>query len=322
MIDPAKEKFWLPVDLYVGGAEHAVLHLLYARFWHKVLFDIGVVSSPEPFQRLVNQGMILGTSYKNARGVIIPNDKVEFKDGNPVDKESGEVLTSFPAKMSKSLRNVVNPDDVINQYGADSMRLYEMFMGPLEAVKPWSSQGVEGVFRFLRRSWRLITENTISDDVEMTKSQLRVLHATIKKVTEDTDTLNFNTAISQMMIFLNEFSGVNPLPRAAAEAYVCLLAPYAPHLAEELWEILGKPAPVSLMQWPAYDASYLVEDECEILIQICGKMKARVMMPASADAAQMEKIALAEPSVAAALEGKNIVKVIAVPKRIVNIVAK
>ena len=322
LIDPAKEKFWLPVDLYVGGAEHAVLHLLYARFWHKVLFDIGVVSSPEPFQRLVNQGMILGTSYKNARGVIIPNDKVEFKDGNPVDKESGEVLTSFPAKMSKSLRNVVNPDDVINQYGADSMRLYEMFMGPLEAVKPWSSQGVEGVFRFLRRSWRLITENTISDDVEMTKSQLRVLHATIKKVTEDTDTLNFNTAISQMMIFLNEFSGVNPLPRAAAEAYVCLLAPYAPHLAEELWEILGKPAPVSLMQWPAYDASYLVEDECEILIQICGKMKARVMMPASADAAQMEKIALAEPSVAAALEGKNIVKVIAVPKRIVNIVAK
>ena len=322
LIDPAKEKFWLPVDLYVGGAEHAVLHLLYARFWHKVLFDIGVVSSPEPFQRLVNQGMILGTSYKNARGVIIPNDKVEFKDGNPVDKESGEVLTSFPAKMSKSLRNVVNPDDVINQYGADSMRLYEMFMGPLEAVKPWSSQGVEGVFRFLRRSWRLITENTISDDVEMTKSQLRVLHATIKKVTEDTDTLNFNTAISQMMIFLNEFSGVNPLPRAAAEAYVCLLAPYAPHLAEELWEILGKPAPVSLMQWPAYDASYLVEDECEILIQICGKMKARVMMPASADAAQMEKIALAEPTVAAALEGKNIVKVIAVPKRIVNIVAK
>ena len=322
LIDPAKEKFWLPVDLYVGGAEHAVLHLLYARFWHKVLFDIGVVSTPEPFQRLVNQGMILGTSYKNARGVIIPNDKVEFKDGNPVDKESGEVLTSFPAKMSKSLRNVVNPDDVINQYGADAMRLYEMFMGPLEAVKPWSSQGVEGVFRFLRRSWRLITENTISDDVEMTKAQLRVLHATIKKVTEDTDTLNFNTAISQMMIFLNEFSGVNPLPRAAAEAYVCLLAPYAPHLAEELWEILGKPAPVSLMQWPSYDASCLVEDECEILVQICGKMKARIMMPASADAAQMEKIALADESVAKALEGKNIVKVIAVPKRIVNIVAK
>ena len=322
LIDPAKEKFWLPVDLYVGGAEHAVLHLLYARFWHKVLFDIGVVSTPEPFQRLVNQGMVLGTSYKNARGVIIPNDQVEFKEGNPVDKNTGDVLTSFPAKMSKSLRNVVNPDDVIKQYGADSMRLYEMFMGPLEAVKPWSTQGVEGVFRFLRRSWRLITENTISDTAEMTKAQLRVLHATIKKVTEDTDTLNFNTAISQMMIFLNEFSSVKELPRAAAEAYVCLLAPYAPHLAEELWEILGKPAPVSLMQWPTYDASYLVDDECEILIQICGKMKARIMMPASADAAEMEKLAMAEPSVAAALEGKTVVKVIAVPKRIVNIVAK
>ncbi len=322
LIDPAKEKFWLPVDLYVGGAEHAVLHLLYARFWHKVLFDIGAVSTPEPFKRLVNQGMILGTSYKNARGVIIPNDKVEFKDGNPVDMESGEVLTSFPAKMSKSLRNVVNPDDVIRQYGSDSMRLYEMFMGPLEAVKPWSSQGVEGVHRFLRRSWRMITENEIKNDVEMTKQQLRVLHATIKKVTEDTDTLNFNTAISQMMIFLNEFGSLNPMPREAAETYVKLLAPYAPHIAEELWEILGNPPPVSLIRWPEFNAAYLTEDECEILVQVCGKPKARLMMPASATAEEMEKLALADASVAAAIAGKQVMKVIAVPKRIVNIVAK
>ena len=204
-VDPEKEKYWMPVDLYVGGAEHAVLHLLYARFWHKVLYDLGLVSTKEPFHKLLNQGMILGTSYKDSRGVLIPTNMVEMTPEGPVSKETGEKLTEFPAKMSKSLRNVVNPDDVIRQYGADSMRLYEMFMGPLEAVKPWSTKGVEGVHRFLKRTWRMITESEISDE-PMTKEQTRILHATVKKVTEDTDTLNFNTAISQMMIFLNEFS--------------------------------------------------------------------------------------------------------------------
>ena len=321
-IDPEKEKYWMPVDLYVGGAEHAVLHLLYARFWHKVLYDIGAVSTPEPFHKLINQGMILGMSYKNARGVIIPNNQVEFKaDGNPYDKESGEALTAFPAKMSKSLRNVVNPDDVIRQYGADSMRLYEMFMGPLQAVKPWSTKGVEGVFRFLKRIWRMIAETPVAD-VPMTGEQLKVLHQTIQKVTEDTETLNFNTAISQMMIFVNEFSKVTEMPRTAAEAFVKLLAPYAPHISEELWEILGNAAPVSLAQWPDFDSSLLVEDEVEILVQVNGRPRARIMMSANADAAEMEKIARANEAVQKQIEGKTVVKVICVPKRIVNLVVK
>ena len=320
-IDPEKEKYWMPVDLYVGGAEHAVLHLLYARFWHKVLFDVGAVSTPEPFQRLVNQGMILGISYKNARGVVIPNNQVEFKDDVPYDKESGEQLTSFPAKMSKSLRNVVNPDDVIRDYGADSMRLYEMFMGPLQAVKPWSTKGVEGVYRFLKRICRMVTETPLCDEA-LTPAQNKLLHATIRKVTEDTDTLNFNTAISQMMIFLNEFSKLEKLPRSAAETFVKLLSPYAPHLAEELWEFLGKAAPVSLAQWPDFDEKLLVEDEVEILVQVNGKPRGRVMMSATADAAEMEAVAKADEAVAKQIEGKQIVKVICVPKRLVNLVVK
>ncbi|MBR2364225.1 MAG: leucine--tRNA ligase [Lentisphaeria bacterium] len=321
-IDPEKAKYWLPVDLYVGGAEHAVLHLLYARFWHKVLFDLGLVPTKEPFQRLVNQGMILGISYKNERGVIIPNNQVEDKPGvGPVDKETGDKLTAFPAKMSKSLRNVVNPDDVIREYGADSMRLYEMFMGPLQAVKPWSTFGVEGVYRFLKRVWRMIGETPICEDA-LTKEQNKILHQTIKKVTEDTDTLNFNTAISQMMIFVNEFSKLEKMPRIAAEAFVKLLAPYAPHLCEELWEILGNAAPVSLVEWPSYDESCLVENEVEILVQINGKPRARMMMPADAAAAAMEALAKENEEVKKNIGGKQIIKVVAVPKRIVNFVVK
>lgn len=321
-IDPEKEKYWMPVDLYVGGAEHAVLHLLYARFWHKVLYDIGAVSTPEPFHKLVNQGMILGISYKDSRGALVPMDKVVKGENGPVHKETGEKLVEFPAKMSKSLKNVVNPDDVVRDYGADSMRLYEMFMGPLEAVKPWSTQGVEGVFRFLKRSWKMIAQTEIDDQAKMTPAQEKLLHATIKKVTEDTETLNFNTAISQMMIFLNEFSKLDKMPREAAEAYVKLLSPYAPHIAEEMWEILGNKAPVSLAPWPEFDPAKLVENEVEILIQIQGRPRARVMMPADADAKKMEELAFADPTIKAALEGKQIIKVVCVPKRIVNIVAK
>ena len=320
-IDPEKEKYWMPVDLYVGGAEHAVLHLLYARFWHKVLYDIGAVSTKEPFRRLVNQGMILGTSYRNARGVLIPTDQVEITESGPVCKATGEKLTEFPAKMSKSLRNVVNPDDVIRTYGADSMRLYEMFMGPLEAVKPWSTRGVEGVFRFLKRVWRMIAQTPVAD-VPLTKEQAKLLHATVRKVTEDTDTLNFNTAISQMMIFVNEFSKCETMPREAAEAFVKLLSPYAPHIAEELWEVLGNEAPVSLAPWPAYSEKILQENEIEILIQVNGRPRERMMMPADAQPAEMERLALGNEKVKAQLEGKNVVKVICVPKRVVNIVAK
>ena len=320
-VDPEKEKYWMPVDLYVGGAEHAVLHLLYARFWHKVLYDIGAVSTPEPFHKLINQGMILGISYKDSRGALVPMDKVVKGENGPVHKETGEKLTEFPAKMSKSLKNVVNPDDVIRDYGADAMRLYEMFMGPLQAVKPWSTQGVEGVFRFLKRSWRMIAQTEIAD-IPLTPAQEKLLHATIRKVTEDTETLNFNTAISQMMIFLNEFSKLEKMPREAAEIYAKLLCPYAPHIAEEMWEILGHEAPLSLAPWPGFDESKLKEDEIEIMVQVQGRPRVRMMMPTGADPDTMRELALANPQVQKAIEGKQLVKAICVPKRIVNLVVK
>jgi len=320
--DPAKEKYWMPIDLYVGGAEHAVLHLLYSRFWHKVLFDLGYVSTKEPFQRLVNQGMILGLSYKDSRGALVPTNLVEQTPEGPVHMETREKLEEFPAKMSKSLKNVVNPDDIVREYGADSMRLYEMFMGPLQATKPWNTKGVEGVFRFLKRSWRMILDSEIVDGVAMSKEQLRLLHTTIKKVTDDTDSLNFNTAISQLMIFLNEFSRSAQLPREAAETYVKLIAPYAPHLAEELWEELGhRGTTLAYEPWPRYDEALTKVDEVEVLVQIMGKPRARLMMSATIDAAEMEKIALASPEVQAVIAGKTVRKVVAVPGRLINIVA-
>ena len=315
-----KENYWMPVDLYVGGAEHAVLHLLYARFWHKVLYDCGLVSTKEPFQKLVNQGMILGLSYKNSRGVIIPTNKVEQTPEGPICMESGEKLEEFPAKMSKSLRNVVNPDDVIAEYGADSMRLYEMFMGPLEATKPWNTKGVEGVYRFLRRGWRLITEKEIVER-ELSDDENRIMHATIKKVTEDLDTMGFNTAISQLMVFVNEFFKVATLPKEAAEVFVKLLAPFAPHMGEELWEILGNKETVAYAKWPEFDENKLKVAEVEVLVQILGKPKARLMMSPDLSLADMEKIALESSDVKAEIEGKTVRKVICVPGRLVNIVA-
>ncbi|MGI5868342.1 MAG: leucine--tRNA ligase [Kiritimatiellia bacterium] len=320
-VDPAKEKAWMPVDLYVGGAEHAVLHLLYARFWHKVLYDLGLVSTPEPFQKLVNQGMILGLSYKDARGALVPTDKVDVTADGPVHKETGEKLVEFAAKMSKSLRNVVNPDDVVRDYGADSMRLYEMFMGPLEAVKPWNTQSVEGVHRFLRRSYRLVVDQPV-EDVPMTAAQSRLCHATIKKVTEDIESLNLNTAISQLMIFLNGFAGEGKtLPREAAEAYVVMLSPFAPHLGEELWERLGHAGGIAYVPWPTWDEKFLKLDEVEIVLQLCGKIKARMNMPADADPATMEALALENPDLQAAIAGRPVRKVICVPGRLVNVVA-
>ncbi|WP_276741758.1 leucine--tRNA ligase [Victivallis vadensis] len=317
--DPAKEKYWMPVDLYVGGAEHAVLHLLYSRFWHKVLFDLGLVSTKEPFRKLVNQGMILGVSYKDKRGALVPTDQVDFTPNGPVRRSDGEALVEFPAKMSKSLRNVVNPDDVIREYGADSMRMYEMFMGPLEATKPWSTKGVEGVFRFLKRAWRLVAQSEIVD-APCTPEQLRVLHATIRKVSQDLDTFNFNTAISQLMIFLNEFSKCDRVPREAAEKFVLLLSPFAPHIGEELWSTLGHAETLAYEPWPVWDEKVLEVNEVEILVQVLGKPKARLMMPVDADQEAASKLALAAPEVQAALGGKPVRKVIYVPKRLVNIV--
>ncbi len=291
------------VDLYVGGTEHAVLHLLYSRFWHMVLYDLGHLPTPEPFQRLVNQGIILGT------------------DGQ---------------KMSKSRGNVVNPDEVIDEYGADAFRLYEMFMGPLEQMKPWSMKGVEGVYRFLARAWRLaMTEDQEGNwqmsanvaDVEPTAAQLRVLHATIKKVTGDLATLSFNTAISQMMVCVNEFTSAEKRPVSALRTLLLLLSPFAPHMAEELWEQLGKKfpgfeGPAHGQVWPAHDDSLLVENEVEIVLQINGKVRDKLVMTKDATREQLEAAAHAQEKFAAQLAGKEIVKVIAVPGKLVNFVIR
>jgi len=292
LVDPELAKKWLPVDLYVGGAEHAVLHLLYARFWHKVLYDIGVVPTKEPFQKLVNQGMILGTNNE---------------------------------KMSKSRGNVVNPDDIVRDYGADTLRMYEMFMGPLEATKPWSETGVEGIYRFLNRVWRLFIGedgklNAKITDEPADKDFMRVWHKTVKKVTEDYEQLRFNTAISQLMIFVNEAYKAEKLPRQAMEHFVQLIAPITPHIAEELWERLGHEGGISYVPWPQYDEAYTKDDEIEIVIQVKGKIVDRAMIPADLDERGMEELALARDAVKQAIAGKNIRKVIAVKGRIVNIV--
>ena len=322
-------KKWLPVDLYVGGAEHAVLHLLYARFWHKVLFDLGLVPTAEPFQRLVNQGMILGLAYKTKRGVLVPMDKIEWRDGKPYGAEEGgemELLTEFPAKMSKSLRNVVNPDDIIRDYGADSLRLYEMFMGPLQAVKPWSTKGVEGVHRFLKRANRFVTEAKLEDRA-MNKVEAKAVAAMIKKVGDDLESMSFNTAISAMMVFINETDDIlkaqdGAIAKEAAEKFVQCLAPFAAHLGEELWEFLGHKDTIAYEPWPQYDAAALVEDEIEIPVQVLGKLRGRIKVSPEATPADMEAAAKANADVAKFLEGKTIVKVIAVPKRMVNFVVR
>ena len=290
--DPEKLKYWLPVDLYIGGAEHAVLHLLYARFWHKFLYDIGVVPTKEPFQKLFNQGMILGENHE---------------------------------KMSKSKGNVVNPDEIVEIYGADTLRLYEMFMGPLEADKAWSTEGIEGARRFLDRIWRLFVDGNgqITDKiVDKTGGPLeKVYHQTVKKVTEDYEKLRFNTAISQMMVFVNEAYKQDELPREYMEGFVKLLNPVCPHITEELWEMLGHDETIAYEPWPTYDESKLVDDEIEIVVQINGKIRDRIFVPADCDKEELEQRAMASEKVQKQLAGKTIRKVIVVPKRLVNIVA-
>ena len=301
------ERYWMTddkpggVDLYVGGTEHAVLHLLYARFWHKVLFDLGYVSKPEPFQRLVNQGIILGEDSQ---------------------------------KMSKSRGNIVNPDDVIDQHGADAFRCYEMFMGPLEQMKPWSTRGVEGVARFLARVWRLLmTENQAGawelsekvKNVEPDKAQQKVLHATIKKVTQDIESFSFNTAISQMMIFVNAFTNVEIIPLSAIRTFLVLLDPFAPHIASELWERLNAKftearGDITEHAWPTYDEGLLVEEEIEIVIQINGKVRDRMKMPILATQEELKGAALSNPRIQDRIAAKTVRKVIVVPKKLVNIV--
>jgi leucyl-tRNA synthetase len=321
------ENYWMPVDLYVGGAEHAVLHLLYSRFWHKVLFDMGHVSTNEPFQKLFNQGMILAFAYEDEAGSKIPCDLVEQKDGKLVHTETGEELSQIVAKMSKTLKNVVNPDDVVKEYGADSLRLYEMFMGPLDASKPWNTESIPGVSRFLQRSWRMIIseDGNIAPEVTdepMTKDQLRILHQTIKKVGDDTNSLNFNTAISQMMVFVNEFSKLKSRNREAMEAFVKMLSAYAPHVGEELWQLLGHDDTLAYEPWPTYDETNLKVDEVDVLVQFMGKPKARIKMSPDLKPDEMETVALADPEVQEALGSMQVIKVICVPGRLVNIVCR
>ena len=317
LADPELLKKWLPVDLYVGGAEHAVLHLLYARFWHKVLYDLGVVPTKEPFHKLYNQGLVLATSYRDARGVLVPSDKVEARDGGFYHIETGESLEQAPAKMSKSLKNVVNPDDVVNQYGADTLRIYEMFMGPLDASIAWSAEGLEGSRKFLDRVVRLLDSGKISteNDGKLDK----VYHETVKNVTERIDKMLFNTAISQLMIFVNAANKADKLPLEYANGFVQLLAPFAPHLAEELWVKLGNAAGISYVAWPKFDASKLIEDEIEIVVQVNGKVKAKVKV--AKDLSREDLAAAGQAAIADQLTG-NVVKVIAVPNKLVNIVVK
>ncbi|MFZ2608275.1 MAG: leucine--tRNA ligase, partial [Lactococcus raffinolactis] len=315
LADPELLKEWLPVDIYIGGAEHAVLHLLYARFWHKFLYDIGVVPTKEPFQKLYNQGMILGTSYRDGRGALVASDKVEARDGKFYNLENGEELEQGPAKMSKSLKNVINPDDVVEQYGADTLRLYEMFMGPLDASIAWSTEGLEGSHKFLERVYRLLTEKTIT--AENDGKLDRVYNETVKLVTEHLDALKFNTAISQLMIFVNAANKLPELPLDYAKGFIQLLAPFAPHLGEELWQTLTGEAGISYVAWPTFDDSKLQDDEVEIVLQVLGKNKAKVMVPTGASKDELEKIALENDVIKDLIAGKTVRKVIAVPDKLV-----
>ncbi|HPY45031.1 MAG TPA: leucine--tRNA ligase [Sphaerochaeta sp.] len=316
------EKYWMPVDLYVGGAEHAVLHLLYARFWHMVLYDLGFVSTEEPYQRLINQGMITSYAYQRKDKSLVPTDEVtEVAPERWIETTTGESLERVIAKMSKSLKNVINPDDIIHEYGADSMRMYEMFMGPLEVSKPWSTAGLVGIYRFLDRIWRLYDEVDIVDEAP-NDELLRTLHKTIKKVTEDTRDLAFNTAISQMMVLVNELYKESVFPRTVAETFVKLLSPYVPHLAEELWERLGHKPSISKVQWPAWDEELTVDANIEVVFQINGKVRSKTTVEKGASKETLLSLARDDEKIRSWLEGKTIVKEIVVPDKLVNIVVK
>ncbi|MBA2113686.1 leucine--tRNA ligase [Bremerella alba] len=360
-VDPEKEKAWMPVDLYIGGAEHAVLHLLYARFWHKVLFDRGYISTPEPFQKLVNQGMILGEieymgfqtedgtwvgsnlvkkqedgSLADAKGA--PIKSVALTEADVLKKGDGFVLAadhsiridSRAHKMSKSRGNVVNPDHVVQDFGADSLRLYEMFMGPLEATKPWAMDGVKGVRGFLDRAWRMLIDhnaeelvlNAAIEDVEPTEEQKKMLHRTLKSVTNDLTNLSFNTSIARLMEFTNFFTKESTRPKQAMEWFTLMLSPLAPHLAEEFWQLLGHSNTLAYEPWPQFVESYTKDNEIEVPVQIMGKVRGRITVPADIKKDDLEALAKSDVRVQEFLEGKQIVKTIVVPGRLVNFVVK
>ncbi len=360
-VDPELERQWMPVDLYIGGAEHAVLHLLYSRFWHKVLYDRGHVSTKEPFRRLVNQGMILGemefTGYRDAEEHWVSSDEVDDSDsqnlkhqktkkavqairlepGQAEKQDDRFVLASDPTirinsrayKMSKSRGNVVNPDEIVADYGADSLRLYEMFMGPLESQKPWSMSDVNGVRKFLDRFWRMIVEyqedevqlHSAVKDVEPSEEQKRVLHKTIRAVSADIESLSLNTAIARLMEFVNFFTREEARPKSVMEQAVLLLSPLAPHISEELWQILGHDRTLAHEPWPEFDEALAIDQTIEIPVQILGKVRGRIMVARGTSEEDLKTMAMAEPKIAELIQGKQIRKVIVVPDRLVNIVA-
>jgi leucyl-tRNA synthetase len=361
---PEKERYWMPVDLYVGGAEHAVLHLLYSRFWHKVLFDRGHVSTMEPVQKLVNQGMILGeteyNAYRDPEGRWVSSADVVEADGEGVGfvregtnpqvrveliriaedqatkKGDAFVLAAEPEiriearayKMSKARGNVINPDDVVSEFGADSLRLYEMFMGPLEAVKPWSTRSVDGVYRFLARAWRLIVDEEAEavqlhpavKDVEPTLEQARITARTTAAVTDDLERMSFNTAISRLMEFTRDFTAMETRPKRCMETLALLLAPLAPHAAEELWQVLGHVESLAYAPWPSYDPALLRDEEIEVPVQVNGKLRARITVPAEADAESLEAAARNDARVASLIGDRSVKKVIVVPGKLINFV--
>ena len=323
---PEKEAYWMPVHLYVGGAEHAVLHLLYARFWHKVLYDLGLVHTKEPFKRLINQGMITSFAYQRKNKTLVPSDEVVQKGEDVfIEKATGEKLERVIAKMSKSLKNVINPDEMIAQYGADSCRMYEMFMGPLDMSKPWNTQGLIGIFRFLEKIWALsekeiypcpMNDTGTPDHAEITK----LVNKTVKKVTEDTEALSFNTAISQMMIFVNALHKYEKLPRFAWETFVKLLSPYAPHLAEELWERLGYSDSIAYQAWPMFVEKFCIDSTRTIVVQVNGKIRDKFEAALDAPKQELEKQALETEGAQRFLSGAQPKKIITVPNKLVNIV--
>ena len=333
--DEKFERYWMApsstnpsggVDLYVGGAEHAVLHLLYSRFWHKVLYDLGYVSTAEPFGRLRNQGMIRSFAYRDRRGVCVGYADVDLSGDKPRHKTTGEQLTETVEKMSKSLKNVVNPDEVIGQFGADTFRLYEMFMGPLEASKPWNTRDVPGVYRFLQRIWRMIVGDedvsTLLVETDGDEQVERALHKLIKKVSADIEVMKFNTSIAAMMEFVNTVFKAGKITQSQAQRFVLVLAPFAPHIAEELWAHLGHKETLAYEPFPAFDESLIADESVELAVQVNGKVRARITVGAETDEAACIEAAKADPKVVAAIGGKHIVKEFVVTGRLVNLVVK
>lgn len=327
--DPEAEKYWGPVDLYVGGVEHAVLHLLYARFWHKVLYDCGLVHTKEPFKKLFNQGMILGISHRDDKGKFYKPEEVEYRDGKPYIKGTDTLLSSREEKMSKSRLNVVNPDDVVAEFGADSLRLYEMFMGPLEAVKPWQTNGVKGVRGFLDRAWNLLIDGETGElakavqdvpEAQASDALNREINGAIDKVTADIENLRFNTAIARMMEFINQGKKEEVIPKAIAEKFVLILAPFAPHIAEELWHRLGHAQSLAYEAWPQAEARWLVSDSVAITIHINGKKRADIVIGKGLNEDEVKNLARSQPAIAEKLEGQAIKKVIFVPDKLVNFI--